>query len=140
MIDNNKKAVIHIAKSQTGMTEEEYRALLSSVGVESSKDLTPESFKKLMKHFEKIGFNGRGTKHRAPVSSKARLAGKIKAMLAGMDLTEAYADGIAKRMFSTDKYIWCDADQLRKITAALMYKKRRSPVKDSQKENEKYEK
>lgn len=125
MIDNNKKAVIHIAKTQTGMADDEYRALLSSVGVESSKDLTPAKFKKLMKHFEKTGFRSRGTKHRAPASSKALLTGKIKAMLAGMDLTEAYADGIAKRMFAIDKYIWCDADQLRKITAALMYKKRK---------------
>ena len=124
MIDNNKKAVIHIAKTQTGMTEDEYRDLLSSVGVKSSKNLTSVKFKKLMKHFEKIGFNGRGTMHRAPALSKIRLTGKIKAMCADMELHTAYADGIAKRMFSIDKYIWCDADQLRKITAALMYKKK----------------
>ena len=125
VIDNNKKAVIHIAKTQTGMTEEEYRALLSSVGVESSKELTPAKFKKLMKHFEKIGFNGRDSKPRASTSSKTLLLGKIKAMCANMELNPAYADGIAKRMFSVDKYIWCDADQLRKITAALMYKKKK---------------
>lgn len=126
MIDNNKKAVIHIAKTQTGMTEDEYRDLLSSVGVESSKDLTPAKFKKLMKRFENLGFQSKGSKHRAPASSKARLTGKIKAMIVSMDLTEAYADSIAKRMFLVDKYIWCDADQLRKITAALMYKKRKA--------------
>jgi len=125
VIDNNKKAVIHIAKTQTGMTEDEYRALLSSVGVESSRNLTHEKFKKLMKHFEKIGYKN---KSRKPASSKILLKGKIKAMCASMDLAPAYVDGISKRMFGIDKYAWCDADQLRKIVAVLMYKKKRLTV------------
>ena len=39
MISNQKKAVIHIAKAQTGMSEVEYRDLLGSVGATSSTEL-----------------------------------------------------------------------------------------------------
>ena len=123
MISNSKKAVIHIAKMQTGMAEEEYRDLLSRVGVETSKDLTPPKFKIVMKHFEKLGFK-RKKKKGKPLASKALLAGKVKALIIAMDLTMNYANGIAKRMFGIDQIRWCSADQLRKIVAALMYKKK----------------
>ena len=129
MINNNKIAVIHIAKAQTCMTETKYRDMLSSVGVQSSKDLTFGKFKKIMKQFESLGFKNRSTNQLAPTVSKARLLGKIKAMSADMELNTAYVDAIARRMFGIDKYIWCDADQLRRITAALVYKKRKEEMK-----------
>ena len=44
MISNAKKAVIHIAKAQVGMTDDEYSALLDGVGVESSVDLNNKTF------------------------------------------------------------------------------------------------
>ena len=41
MISKGKKAQIHIAKQQLGLTEEDYRALLArTAGVSSSKGLT----------------------------------------------------------------------------------------------------
>lgn len=120
MIDNNKKAVIHIAKMQTGMTENEYRALLSSVGVDSSKELTAATFDIIMQRFKKLGFKNQNQK---TLSSKTLLMGKIKAMCASMELNTTYADGIARKMHRIDKYAWCDANQLRKIVAALVYKK-----------------
>ena len=129
MISNSKKAVIHIAKMQTGMAEEEYRDLLSCVGVETSKDLTPPKFKIVMKHFEKLGFK-RKKKSRKPIQSKVLLLGKITALCFAMDLKAGYAEGIAKRMFAVDKLQWCNADQLRKIVAALMYHKRRLKAED----------
>ena len=39
MLTHKQLALVHIAKKQTGMTETEYRDLLSSFGVSSSKDL-----------------------------------------------------------------------------------------------------
>jgi len=128
MISNNKKAVIHIAKAQTGRTEEEYRAMLSRVGVASSKDLTPAKFETVMREFKKLGFKMK-TKRSKLISSKQRLLGKIKALSAAMELSHKYADGIARKMFSVDLVVWCDADQLRKIVAALMYKKKRDEQK-----------
>ncbi len=42
----NKKrlALAHIYKAKKGMTEETYRDVLSSVGAESAKELTPHSY------------------------------------------------------------------------------------------------
>jgi phage gp16-like protein len=56
MIDNNKKAVIHIAKVQVGMSDVEYRDLLGSVGATSSTELTQTGFKQVMEHFKSLGF------------------------------------------------------------------------------------
>lgn len=135
MIDNAKKAVIHIAKSQTGMSEDEYRGLLSSVGVESSRDLTDAKFRILMDKFEKLGFQTtskpRTKKPRIKVpESKEKLVGKINKMLGVLNLSLSYADGMAKKMFKIDFFEWADPDQLRKLVAALMYhKKRKSHAK-----------
>lgn len=125
MIDNNKKAVIHIAKAQTGMTDIEYRDMLGGFGVASSKDLTSPKFDLVMKHFEKLGFKRKKSKSRKPVSSKARLLRKITALSAELGLDHKYADGIARKMFKICLCAWCDAEQLRKIVAALMYHKKR---------------
>ena len=123
-IDNKKKAVIHVAKAQVGMSEVEYRDLLGSVGATSSTELTQAGFKQVMEHFESLGFK-KMKKSRKPQASKALLTGKVKALIIAMDLTMKYANGIAKRMFGIDQIGWCNADQLRKIVAALMYKKKR---------------
>ena len=126
MISNKKKAVIHIAKAQTGMTDEEYRDLLGSVGVASSKDLNAAKFELVMKQFEKLGFKRRKkSKSRQPVSSKDRLLRKIRDLSAEMGLDHKYADGIAQKMFKICLCAWGDADQLRRIVAAMMYHKKR---------------
>lgn len=124
MIDNNKKAVIHIAKAQTGMSEVEYMDLLGSVGATSSTELTPSTFTQVMEHFEGMGFKKK-TKKGKPASSKQRLLGKITALCLDMELSEEYAHGIAKRMFGIDHVRFCDAGQLWRITAALVYKQRK---------------
>lgn len=135
-IDNAKKAVIHIAKAQTGLTEDEYRGLLSSVGVESSKDLTGAKFRILMDKFEKLGFRTtskqRTKKPRIRVpASKEKLIGKIKFILGDLNLSLAYADGMAKKMFKIEFFEWADQDQLRKLIAALTYHKNRLKKKGS---------
>ncbi len=57
MISNAKKAVIHVAKSQLGLGEDEYRdALEAHAGVKSAKDLNGKGFLAVMKHFEACGF------------------------------------------------------------------------------------
>ncbi|MBW2606111.1 MAG: regulatory protein GemA [Deltaproteobacteria bacterium] len=129
-INNSKKAVIHIAKSQTGMSEDEYRGLLSSVGVKSSRDLTYKKFKAVMDEFKKLGFittsKIKTKKQRIKVpESKELLTGKIKAILGDLNLSLSYADGMAKKMFKIDFFEWADPDQLRRLVAALMYHKKR---------------
>ena len=50
-------AIVHIAKNKIGMTEDEYRALLSNYGVEHSNELSYNQFLDIMAVFKKSGFN-----------------------------------------------------------------------------------
>lgn len=122
-IGNKKKAVIHVAKSKTGMSEEEYRDLLASFGVASSSDLAVKDFSSLMRHFEKLGFKSSSFKR--PTESKQRLMAKITAIRAELHLPEAYVDAMALKMFQVASYRWLSADQLHRLVAALTYHQRR---------------
>jgi len=126
MIDNKKKALTHIVADQLGWDDDTYRDILRShAGVNSAGDekLSLKGFKRFMAHAEKCGFKSK--KSSKPVSSKHLLMGKIAALCIDMKLKQNYANGIAKRMFGVDQIIWCTADQLRKIVAALVYKKQK---------------
>ena len=140
MISNAQKSLIHVAKSKTGMTEDEYRAMLSGFGVASSTDLDRRKFEAVMRHFKKMGFQSNRAKpsvrsrksgtEAAPeaepsVTSEQRLKKKIQAMASEMHLTRTYLDAIAKRMTGVDTWIWLDADQLRKLVAVLVYHQKR---------------
>ena len=53
----NKYAIIHIAKKQLGLDDDAYRAVLSGVGVTSSKDIkTSAQFNTVMSAFAQLGF------------------------------------------------------------------------------------
>ena len=131
MINNKKKALIHVAKAKVGMSEVEYRDMLASVGVTSSKDLNVAKFDLVMKHFKNLGFiskknSSSATPRKGPTSSKQRLMGKVDAILADLGLKRGYADAIARNMFGIDMMSWCDAHQLHKIVAALSYHQKRT--------------
>lgn len=49
-MDRKKLALVHIVKKELGLSDEEYRAILvREAGVESARDLTEESFRRLMR-------------------------------------------------------------------------------------------
>lgn len=125
MLNNKQKAVIHVAKAKVGMTEDEYRALLSSFGVDSSNYLDVKSFQIIMNHFEKLGFKSTFAQNRSK-SSRTRLLGKVVAIKTAMQLTDIYINAIVQRMFKVDSYKWLDADQLHKLVAALTYYQRKA--------------
>ncbi|MDQ5987995.1 MAG: hypothetical protein CSYNP_03748 [Syntrophus sp. SKADARSKE-3] len=123
--------IIHIAKSQLMMNDEEYRKLLKSFGVSTSKDLSTSQYGALLLKFQAEGFI-LTSKKKEPYGNymnlpwdKKPLMKKIEALLATMKLSGMYADGIAKHMFKIDSVSWCTPVQLHKIVAALEYKKRK---------------
>ena len=131
LIGNKEKAIVHIAKQQLGMTEEEYRAALSKIGVASSKNLTFDQYEEFLQKLKADGFvlksQQKETYGHHPRASWDRvpLLKKIGALLVGMKLSWNYSDGIARRMFKVDCVSWCVPDQLHNIVAALEYKRRR---------------
>ena len=131
MLPRNKLAVIHIAKKQTGMDDDTYRELLAGFGVASSKDLNAGDFAALMKHFEMLGFQSTSP-WKKPSDSKSRLTAKVKAIMADMDLSEKYVDGIVKNMNLKNRdgrpvrnFRWLNTRQLHKLVAALSYHQKR---------------
>jgi hypothetical protein len=57
MLTKQELALIHIAKAELGLTDDEYRDLLrSTCNVESSKQLTHRECDKLMRRFCDLGF------------------------------------------------------------------------------------
>lgn len=120
-ITNKQKALVHVAKAKTGMTDPEYRGLLASVGVSSSRDLAPAKFDMVMAHFKTLGFKSR----RPVLSSKDKLLFKLDKILSELSLTRKYADSIARTRFGVDLVAWCDAEQLHKIVAMMVYHQRR---------------
>lgn len=111
-------AQIHVAKKQLGLADDEYRAMLRNVcNVASSADLDWRGRKKLLDHLGARGWKKksiqRGGRHPA-------LIAKVRALLIHQGgLPDAYADGIAARMFGVGRFTWCEADQLRALIAAL---------------------
>lgn len=56
-ITPKQRALIHVAKSRLGMSEEEYRELLGQFGVKSSNDLSRGQFRELLECFVELGFD-----------------------------------------------------------------------------------
>ncbi|SNT07279.1 gp16 family protein [Pseudomonas segetis] len=125
-------AKIHIAKSQLGLDDETYRALLARVaGVRSAKELNPRQIGAVLAEFERLGFKPTAAKRSGraapkPAVDRKALIGKIEAQLADADRPWAYADAMAKRMFKVERVEWCDSDQLRRLVAALTYNAKRN--------------
>lgn len=124
LITRSTVAKIHIAKQQLAMTDDEYRTALRSIaGVSSSKDLTPEGAYKLLKHFERCGFQPIRTPHRRPRIAASRTAqlGKIEALLADAGRPWEYINGMVKPICKVDAIEFCDEARLGKLIAALQY-------------------
>ena len=131
MICNKKKAVVHIAKTQTGMTEAEYRDLLGSVGAASSVDLNDRTFGKVMARFEELGYRTTSKARRRPrraaglPRSKREIMRKLEAILLDLGLPWAYVDSIAHKRFGVDTVQWLDPDDLRRVLQMMIYHQKR---------------
>jgi phage gp16-like protein len=133
MISNAKKAMIHVAKNQIGMTEDEYRALLSSVGVKSSKDLNNKTFGDVMDRFKELGFKPKKSSRKTDnlPRSKSALMKKLEAIILDMGLDWSYADAIAKSRFKVDRVQWLEPAPLRKLVQMMAIHQKRTHEKQA---------
>lgn len=122
-IRKRQLAQIHIAKSDLGLDDDTYRALLQDVaGVDSAARLNAKQRAAVLERFESKGWKNKKHKGkpRTVSADKAPLISKIGALLADMKLPWSYADGIAKQMYKVERVGWCKQNQLRAIIAALV--------------------
>lgn len=98
-----------------------YRAMLWSVArVRSAGDLDAGGRHAVIQHMKALGYQPRQWRPR-PSGDRQALLGKVRKQLDVAGRDEAYADALAKRICKVERLIWCDAQQLRKIIAALSY-------------------
>jgi len=136
LIGSRQKALIHVARSELGLTEDEYRGLLSSVGVSSSTELDYRRFDELMDKLRACGFEPLGGSKRARSmhsdlpKEKQPMLSKIEAILADLNLPWSYADRVVKTMFGIDRLRWCTTDQAWIVLQALIiFQNRKSKPK-----------
>lgn len=123
-------AMIHIGAKQLGIDGDTYRDMLWTVArVRSAGDLDEAGRRDVIEHLKARGFKVRGKGRTTPAGDKQKLISKIRAQLAAADRADAYADGMARRMFHVERFEWCDVEQLRKIVAALTYDAKRRAAK-----------
>lgn len=125
-IRKRELAQIHVAKSQLGIDDDAYRAMLWTVArVKSAADLDWAGRKKVLDHLKAKGFKIKSRP--APAASKAGLVSAVRAsLIACGNKPDAYADGMARHMFHLERFEWCTPAQLRKIIAALGYQQKRA--------------
>jgi len=124
-------ARIHIAKSQLGMDEESYRALLGRFGASSCSALPVPALVQVLGEMERLGFKplpkkSQGKPHNAGSASMPAMMSKVEALLADMGLPWAYADGICKQMYGIERCAWVrEPKQLQALIAALYNKQQK---------------
>jgi len=83
-LSRDKLSLIHVAKHQLGMTDEDYRALLRRAGgVSSSPGLDDAGFTAVMADFERLGFRstkGRAQKQQREGMASAAQIGRIRSL------------------------------------------------------------
>lgn len=117
---------IHIAKQQLGLDDDTYRDLLGRVcGVRSAKELTSKQASRVLREFERLGFQpistgNKGRPHNFNSGAMPEMITKIGALLADMQLPWSYADAVARQMFGIQRCAWVrKPKQLEAIIAAL---------------------
>ena len=126
--------LIHIARKAMAWDEATYRAILERITDKASAaELSARERKAVIDEFVRLGWKIKTRKnHRHPgkvPEDRQRLIWKIGEYLAEAGRVWAYADGIARRVCKVDSLRFCDANQLRKIVAALEYDRKRRQAK-----------
>ena len=147
-------ARVHILAESLGMDTtdkhpaSEYRSTLYAVGGPTAKRdgeisaafLDHVGRRRVCAHLAQLA-RARGIKQQAPPIGKAGrptpapdrapMVRKIRAMLYEAGRQDAYADGLAKKMFHVEMFEWCAPDQLRRVIAALCYDRGRRRAREA---------
>lgn len=128
-------ATIHVLASRLKLDDDTYRALLERVGGHrSAADMDFRQRTAVLDELRRLtGDTARRVRRAVPPPGAptgvrdelTAMIAKLEAMIAELDLSWAYVDGMAKRMFHVDKAQWCTAEQLHKLVAALSFHQRR---------------
>lgn len=121
--------LIHTAKNKLKLADDNYREILSSFGVTTSKDLSSEDAKKVIKIFEQLGFKPfiKEPKHNKlsgrPGMATPKQLRKIEAMWKNSEVVKVKTDEalqkFIKRIAGVDHIGWLTNDKVRKVIKAI---------------------
>lgn len=112
--------LLHVARSKTGMSDDDYRALLSRFGAASSKDakLQPSDYHEMMGVFAQLGFRPLPKPGTPQGGTRAQLR-EIARLCALHQVDAARRAGIVKHVTGKDSEKWCDRKDLSKVIQAM---------------------
>ncbi len=117
---------IHLGAKQLGLEDNAYRDMLWTIArVRSSADLDEQGRQDVIEHLRRCGAVFTRTRRTRPAVGRKKLVSKVRAFLTEAERPDAYADGMAQKMFGVDKFEWLDRDQLSRLVAALTYDAKR---------------
>ena len=129
-IGNQGKSLIHVAKTQLNMTDDDYRAMLQRVaGVASSRDLNEGGLSAVMAEFKRLGFvaaksqrkpkGAGGTGPNSPTAAQWRLLEERARQVGYSGLADPRFIAWMKPRGKVDHPRFLDMDGARRVIAAL---------------------
>ncbi|APF16974.1 protein of unknown function DUF1018 [Caldithrix abyssi DSM 13497] len=113
--------IIHIAKQQLGIDEDTYRDILGQYGVKSSKDLTPEQAKGLIRYFQKFGFRIK-IKYREGMITPKQIGYLKYLWQSNPKVRNKSVEGLenfVKRIIKIDRLEWIPRNKVQKVIKAI---------------------
>lgn len=122
---NGLLALVHIAKKDLGLTDEEYRACLERYGAGSAGALSISEMERLVKYFKSIGFikkpAAKGSKRRFSCHGQVMaLQDRIRSTVQDMENGEARMTGLVKAKCGVDDLRFCrDVKKLKQVLRVM---------------------
>lgn len=126
LLSQKQIAVLHVARRDLNLTDESYRDILMRIGgCESSRDLHPIAFERVMAYFAKLGFRSTWTQrtfgNRPGMASPAQvdLIRKLWRQYHGDDQNDAHLNAWLSRFHKVSALRFVDEKKVIKVLAAL---------------------
>lgn len=122
---NGLLALVHIAKKDLGMTDDEYHACLTALGAGSAGALSIPELERLMKHFKKMGFikkpANKGSKRwKFDSGQVTALQERIRSIARDIENGEARMTGLIKAKCGVDDLRFCrDVRKLKQVVRVM---------------------
>jgi len=122
---NGLLALVHIAKKDLGLTDDEYHACVTALGAGSAGALSIPELERLMKHFKKMGFvkkpAAKGSKRwKFNQGQVTALQDRIRSVAKDMENGEARMTGLVKAKCDVDDLRFCrDVRKLKQVLRIL---------------------
>jgi phage gp16-like protein len=114
-------AMVHIAKKDLGVFDDDYRSLLrKEFGLASSAAMSIKELERLMRIFKKWGFVPKPRPRPKGQGQAKALQTRAKNEAKALENGDERLKGLVKRICKTDKLEWCkDVRKLKSLLAAL---------------------